>query len=94
MPSTVPYAPAPAAIDHPALEVGSKAPALSINKWVKGNTVVGFEPGKVYVVEFWATWCAPCRRAIPHLTDLQKDLGPKGVTIVGIEPGAQGRCRP
>jgi len=64
--------------------VGVKAPRLSLSKWVRGDAVGEFEPGKVYVIEFWATWCAPCRRAIPHLTDLQKLLGPKGVTIVAI----------
>ena len=38
------------------------------------------EPGKVYVVEFWATWCGPCRVTIPHLTELQK----KHVDVVFI----------
>ncbi len=72
-----------AAVDRPLLEVGGTAPKLSIKKWVRG-TPVTFETGKVYVIEFWATWCAPCRRAIPHLSDLQRELGPKGVTIVGV----------
>jgi len=75
--------PVRAVAEQPAIEVGGPAPKLSIKQWVRGEPVV-IEPGKVYVIEFWATWCTPCRRAIPHLSDLQRELGPKGVTIVGI----------
>jgi thiol-disulfide isomerase/thioredoxin len=54
------------------LKVGDAAPALQQGKYVQGEPVTSFEPGKVYVVEFWATWCGPCIRAIPHINDLQK----------------------
>lgn len=67
-----------------SLVLGDKAPSLSINKWVKGEAVSGFETGKVYVVEFWATWCPPCRKSIPHLTELQKRFKDKGVTVIGV----------
>ncbi|MDR2697542.1 MAG: hypothetical protein LBB40_03590, partial [Holophagales bacterium] len=39
------------------LKVGSAAPALQVSRWVKGDGPSKFESGKVYVVEFWATWC-------------------------------------
>ena len=65
------------------LAVGDKAPAIKVGTWVKGEPVTTFEDGKVYVMEFWATWCGPCIRGIPHLTELQKDYQDKGVTIVG-----------
>ena len=65
------------------LKVGDKAPGLSVEKWLKGNEVKTLEDGKVYVVEFWATWCPPCRESIPHLTKLQKELKDK-VTFIGV----------
>jgi thiol-disulfide isomerase/thioredoxin len=72
------------------LKVGDKAPALSIEEWVKGDKVTGFEKGKVYVVEFWATWCGPCLKSIPHLTKLQKEFKDQGVTVIGVASSERG----
>ena len=72
------------------LKVGDKAPALSVEDWVKGKKVEKFESGKVYVVEFWATWCGPCIEGIPHLTELQKEYKDKKVTILSIASSERG----
>lgn len=56
-------------------------PLVGLN-WVKGEPVT-ITPGKVYVVEFWATWCPPCRDSIPHLTELQAKYGDR-VVFVGV----------
>ncbi|MBC7835372.1 MAG: redoxin family protein [Phycisphaerales bacterium] len=76
---------APDKSEKPAitLVIGDKAPALTVDTWVKGEPVTGFEKGKVYVVEFWATWCGPCIRSMPHISEMQRDLKDKGVTIIG-----------
>src|SRR5687768_7315087 len=54
------------------LQPGMAAPSLQIGEWVKGNPVKNFNKDSIYVVEFWATWCGPCKEAIPHLTELSK----------------------
>ncbi len=59
------------------------APPLVGLTWIKGGPVT-ITPGTVYVVEFWATWCGPCKFSIPHLTELQKKYKDKGVVFVGV----------
>jgi thiol-disulfide isomerase/thioredoxin len=64
------------------LSVGDPAPNLVVKSFVKGEPIREFEPGKIYVVEFWATWCGPCRASIPHLSDLQKKKS--DVSFIGV----------
>lgn len=65
------------------LNLGDPAPALLPAKWIKGAPLKGFEKGRVYVVEFWATWCEPCKAAIPHLTEMATRYRGK-VDFVGV----------
>ncbi len=66
------------------LKAGDPAPAIKHSKWFKGTPVNAFEKGKIYVVEFWATWCGPCKQSIPHLTELAHKYKDK-VTIIGMD---------
>ncbi|MFW6303419.1 MAG: redoxin domain-containing protein [Candidatus Sumerlaeota bacterium] len=75
-----------------AAELGDTAPDLKIEEWVKGDAVE-IKKGHVYVVEFWATWCPPCRESIPHLTELQKKHRGKA-TIIGISTEPAGTVEP
>ncbi|MEN8126626.1 MAG: TlpA disulfide reductase family protein [Planctomycetota bacterium] len=75
--------PAPAAAAPVEAKLGDTAASLDGLTYVKGDAV-SFEKGKVTIVEFWATWCPPCLKSIPHLTELQKKYKDKGVTVIGI----------
>lgn len=65
------------------ITIGDPAPSLKSAKWIKGRPVPAFEKGKVYMVEFWATWCNPCKENIPHLTELAKKYKDQ-VSIIGV----------
>ncbi len=71
------------------LTIGSVAPELDIEHWIHdGNgafdPVTKFEKNKVYVVEFWATWCGPCIAAMPHVVSLQKEYADRGLQIISV----------
>jgi thiol-disulfide isomerase/thioredoxin len=67
-----------------SLKVGDPAPALKASKWLQGEEVKGFESGKIYVVEFWATWCGPCIVMMPHMAEMQAAFKDRGVTFIGF----------
>jgi len=67
-----------------AAKLGDPAAPLKIKDWVKGKAVDVKDGKSVYVVEFWATWCGPCKVSIPHLTEMQTKFKDKGVVFIGI----------
>ncbi len=80
-PATVSSGATPVAAPAITLAEGDPAPPLAPGAWIKGSPVKQFDKGKIYVVEFWATWCGPCKISIPHLTELQKKY--PDVTFIG-----------
>lgn len=69
--------------------IGSKAPSIDVEHWLQdGNgffkPVTEFAEGKIYVVEFWATWCGPCIGSMPHLAELQNKYRGQDVQIISI----------
>jgi len=65
------------------MTIGSNAPVPQIEKFVRGTEPKWFESGKVYVIEFWATWCGPCKQSMPHISDVADKYKGK-VIVVGI----------
>jgi thiol-disulfide isomerase/thioredoxin len=45
--------------------------------------------GQVVILDFWATYCPPCREEIPHLVRMQKELGPQGLKVIGLNVGGE-----
>ena len=71
------------------LGIGSTAPSIEIDHWISNGDgrfepVQQFEPGKIYLVEFWATWCGPCVASMPHLAKLQTEFAGQGFQVISI----------
>jgi thiol-disulfide isomerase/thioredoxin len=67
-----------------SLNIGDVAPDLRVSEWIKGTPIQKFEKGKVYVLEFWATWCRPCLAGMPHLSALARKYKDK-VNVIAID---------
>ena len=71
------------ALSSYAASIGDPAPKIEAKKWVQGGPVE-IKDGQVTVIEFWATWCPPCRASIPHINELYKQFKDKNVAFVGV----------
>jgi thiol-disulfide isomerase/thioredoxin len=75
---------------HAALE-GKPMPALQVSNWINGEVKPGSLKGKVVVVDFYATWCGPCMRAIPHNNEMLQKYQSKGLAIIGVCTSRRGQ---
>ncbi|GJQ63719.1 MAG: hypothetical protein SCALA702_27720 [Melioribacteraceae bacterium] len=67
-----------------APKVETKAPNFTLLN-MEGETVsLSDFSGKVVIIDFWATWCGPCRKGVPDLVKLKEDYAEKGVEVIGI----------
>jgi peroxiredoxin len=66
------------------LESGAAAPAFAIMDGDGRKRSLADYRGKIVVLDFWATWCAPCKRVMPKLQKLHDDYADRGVVVIGI----------
>lgn len=67
-----------------AVEAGEPAPALRLVTGKGDAIALDRLRGQVVYVDFWASWCAPCRRSFPWMNEMQAKYGAKGFTVVGV----------
>lgn len=65
--------------------------ALGKLDWIQGEAPGEWEPGKLYVLECWATWCGPCIAAIPHVDKLYDKYESKGLRVIGVNVWEDGK---
>jgi len=72
-------------------KMGGAAPDFSVKDLNDEEVTLQDYKGKVVLVNFWATWCDPCRVEIPWLIAMQNKYGPKGFTVLGLAMDEEGK---
>lgn len=70
--------------------LGKKAPELKVEKWLTEKPAT---EGKFVMIDFWATWCGPCRKAIPELNKFQEKFRDK-LVVIGISDEEEAKVKP
>lgn len=71
-----------------AIEVGNVAPAFTL-KSARGNVDSAALKGKIVYVDFWASWCVPCKQSFPWMNEMQAKYGERGLEVVAINVDAK-----
>jgi thiol-disulfide isomerase/thioredoxin len=69
--------------------LGQTAPKLELSNWVNGEVKADAMKGKIVVLDFWATWCGPCKAAVPHNNEIAKKYADKAVLVIGACGGGR-----
>ena len=71
------------------MKAGDSAPEIKVKDLEDKDVTLADYKGKVVVLDFYATWCEPCRAETPHLVDLQKQYADKGLQVIGLNVGGE-----
>ena len=66
-----------------SLKIGDEAPPITVSNWYQDQPITKMERGTVYVIEFWATWCGPCKISMPQMSNLQAKYASEAI-FVGV----------
>lgn len=66
------------------LELNKKSPEINITDWIENVPIKKKIKDKYIVLEFWATWCSPCLKSVPHLNELQKKYNQDNLIFISI----------
>lgn len=66
------------------LAIGDPVPPLAVDVWLNGAGIKAIEPGKIYLFDFWATWCGPCIEAMPDLAQTAREYADKNVVVIPV----------
>ncbi len=72
--------------------VGQVAPSFKLERVDGGRLASSDLSGKVVLLDFWDTWCPPCRKALPHLQEISEEY-PDGFEVVGVALGQEGPAK-
>ena len=72
-----------AAFTASAVDVGQPAPELPLPAGAPGLKLADYR-GKVVYLDFWASWCGPCRQSFPWMNEIQEKYGKEGLAVIGV----------
>lgn len=78
-----------ASLPAQATDVGQSAPSFEL-AGPKGPVQLAAYKGKTVYLDFWASWCGPCKQSFPWMNDMQKRYGANGLRVVGVNLDQKG----
>ena len=66
------------------LGIGSPAPSIEVQAWLRGDPLSNFQPGKIYILDFFSTNCGGCGPALARLVQLQEKYSDMGVELIAV----------